>query len=97
MGFMFNGIHSSAMGIRARLTDWRFIAAVSNYTVNIPGKEGVADFGASKTSRRISVKCGVNPTGSMASLIHVLDALAAWLDPTNGVAQNRVQTDDCRL
>ena len=87
MGFMFNGIHSSAMGIRARLTDWRFIPAVSNYTVQIPGKEGMADFGASKTSRRISVKCGVNPTGSMTGLIQALDNLAAWLDPTNGTAQ----------
>jgi len=87
MGFLFNGIHSSSMGIRVRLTDWRFIPAVNNYTVNIPGKEGVADFGASKTSRRISVKCGVNPMGSIASLIHALDALAAWLDPTNGTAQ----------
>ena len=76
MGFTFNSIHSSAMGIRARLTDWRFIPAVSNYTVNIPGKEGVADFGTSKASRRISVKCGVNPTGSMAGLIRVLDNLA---------------------
>ena len=87
MGFTFNGIHSSAMGIRARLTDWRFIPAVSNYTVQIPGKEGVADFGASKTSRRISVKCGVNPTGSMTGLIQALDNLAAWLDPANGIAQ----------
>ena len=87
MGFMFNGIHSSAMGIRARLTDWRFIPAVSNYTVQIPGKEGMADFGASKTSRRISVKCGVNPTGSMTGLIHALDNLAAWLDPANGTAK----------
>ena len=87
MGFMFNGVHSSAMGIRARLTDWRFIPAVSNYTVNIPGKEGMADLGASKASRRISVKCGVNPTGSMTGLIRALDNLAAWLDPTNGTAK----------
>ncbi len=54
MGFLFNGIHSSAMGIRARLTDWRFIPAVSNYTVNIPGKEGVADFGANAINSQVS-------------------------------------------
>ena len=29
MGFTYNGIHSSSMGIRARLTDWRFIPAVA--------------------------------------------------------------------
>ncbi len=85
MGFSFSGIHSSAMGIRARLTDWQFIPAVSNNTVTIPGKSGVADFGASKSSRRISVKCGVNPTGSMTALISRLDALAAWLDPVTGL------------
>jgi predicted phage tail component-like protein len=85
MGFSLGGIHSGTMGIRARLTDWQFIPAVSNNTVTIPGKSGVADFGASKSSRRISVKCGVNPTGSMSALITRLDALAAWLDPVNGL------------
>jgi len=87
MGFSFNGISSSSMGIRARLTNWQFTPAVSNNTVPIPGKAGVADFGASKLSRRISVKCGVNPTGSMSALITRLDALAAWLDPVNGLQQ----------
>jgi predicted phage tail component-like protein len=87
MGFTFNGVHSSAMGMRARLTEWQFIPAVSNNTVNIPGKAGIADFGASKSSRRITVSCGVNPTGSMAGLIAALDDLAAWLDPTNGTAR----------
>ena len=84
MGFNFNGVTSASMGIRARLTSWQFIPAVSNNTVSIPGKAGVADFGANKLSRRISVKCGVNPTGSMSSLISRLDTLAAWLDPVNG-------------
>ncbi|MDD2394215.1 MAG: phage tail family protein [Sphaerochaeta sp.] len=85
MGFSFNGIHSSSMGIRARLTSWQFIPAVNNNTVIIPGKSGVADFGASKSSRRIAVKCGVSPTGSMSALISHLDVLAQWLDPVNGL------------
>ena len=46
MGFIFNDITSGGMGIKARLTSWQVCGKMRNFTTTVPGKYGVADFGA---------------------------------------------------
>jgi len=84
MGFTFGGITSQQMGIKARLTDWQATPALRNSFVAIPGKPGVADFGATSSERTITIRCNVNPQPQFADLVAVLDGLAQWLNPDNG-------------
>lgn len=87
MGFSYNDTTSSSMGIRARLTSWQVCGSLRNSTVSIPGKSGVADFGADFDYREIVVSCSIPPRRDFASLVSVLDNLALWLDPVGGLKQ----------
>lgn len=87
MGFIFNDITSGSMGIKARLTSWQVCGKLRNFTTTVPGKYGVADFGADFDYREIKVQCNVYPKHSFASLVSALDAVAAWLDPVQGLRQ----------
>ena len=87
MGFVYNGISSRGMRIRARLTNWQASPSLRNSYVTVPGKAGVADFGCDSAERNILVRCGVIPQRSFAALVDVLDGMAEWLDPTNGLQE----------
>jgi len=87
MGFLFNNISSKQMGIRARLTSWQASGTLRNYTTVVPGKSGIADFGADLDAREIKVECGILPKGTFGELIHTLDEIALWLDPTVGLGE----------
>lgn len=87
MGFMFNNISSKRMGIKARLTSWQASGQLRNYTTVVPGKYGIADFGADLDAREIKVECGILPKGSFGELILSLDEIALWLDPTEGLGE----------
>lgn len=87
MGFIFNGISSQGMNIKARLTSWQASPPLRNSFVSIPGKHGVADFGSDSAERVITVRCNIAPRHSLASLVGVLDGLAEWLDPDKGLKQ----------
>ena len=87
MGFSYNDISSSDMGIKARLTSWQVCGGLRNYTASIPGKSGVADFGADFDYREINVSCSIAPKRNFASLVSVLDDVSLWLDPTDGLKQ----------
>ena len=87
MGFVYNGISSQSMKIKARLTNWQASPSLRNSFVSIPGKYGVADFGSDSAERVITVRCNINPKYSFASLVSVLDDMAEWLDPTHGAKQ----------
>ena len=87
MGFIFNGISSQGMKIRARLTAWQASPTLRNSYVSVPGKAGVADFGCDSAERIIPVRCGVMPQKSFAALVDILDNMAEWLDPTNGLQE----------
>lgn len=50
MGFIYNGISSQSMKIKARLTSWQASPSLRNSFVSIPGKYGVADFGSDSAS-----------------------------------------------
>lgn len=84
MGFSFDGISSSDMKIKARLTAWQVLPAVRNNTLTISGKPGVADFGCVSRERMLTISCNVYPQKSFKDLVDVLDKVAAWLDPTKG-------------
>lgn len=87
MGFLYNGISSKEMKIRARLTSWQVVPALRNSLETVPGKAGVADFGADSGERYLDVACSVYPQRDFAALVAVLDAMAAWLDPAAGLRQ----------
>lgn len=57
MGFIYNGINSKNMKIKARLTSWQASPALRNAYEVVPGKAGVADFGCdiSSGSLRLAV------------------------------------------
>ena len=83
MGFIFNDITSGSMGIKARLTSWQVCGKLRNFTTTVPGKYGVADFGADFDYREIKIQCYIYPKHSFTSL----DDNAAWLDTVQGLRQ----------
>lgn len=87
MGFTYNDTASADMGIKARLTSWQVCGALRNSAVTIPGKYGVADFGADFDYREINVSCSIAPKRNFASLVSVLDDISLWLNPTDGLKQ----------
>lgn len=87
MGFLYNGISSQSMKIKARLTNWQASPSLRNSFVTIPGKYGVADFGAYSAERIITVHCNIYPQRNFASLVSVLDGMAEWLNPAHGAKQ----------
>jgi predicted phage tail component-like protein len=87
MGFLYNGISSQSMKIKARLTSWQASPSLRNSFVSIPGKAGVADFGSDVAERTITVRCNVFPQHGFAALVAVLDDMAEWLNPARGVKQ----------
>lgn len=87
MGFSYNDVTSKEMGIKARLTSWQVSGRLRNFTTTVPGKYGVADFGADLDYREISVVCNIFPKHSFTVLVEALDGIAAWLDPTQGLHQ----------
>lgn len=87
MGFTFNSVSTKNMGMRARLTSWQVSGQLRNYTTTVPGKYGVADFGADLDAREIRVECGILPKKNFGELVLALDDIALWLDPTDGLGE----------
>ena len=87
MGFSYNDVTSKEMGIKARLTSWQVNGRLRNFTTTVPGKYGVADFGADMDYREISIACSIFPKHSFTALVAVLDDISAWLNPTQGLHQ----------
>lgn len=87
MGFIYNDTSSADMGLKARLTSWQVCGNLRNYTASIPGKSGIADFGANFDYREINVSCSILPKKTFTALVSVLDDIALWLDPANGLKQ----------
>lgn len=87
MGFIYNGISSQGMKVRARLTNWIASPSLRNSYVTVPGKPGVADFGADSAERIVTVRCGIMPQRNFAALVTVLDDMAEWLDPAHGLCE----------
>ena len=87
MGFIYNDTSSADMGLKARLTSWQVCGSLRNYTASIPGKSGIADFGADFDYREINVSCSIPPKRTFAALVSVLDDIALWLDPADGLKQ----------
>ena len=53
MGFSYKDVTSKEMGVKARLTSWQVSGWLRNFTTTVPGKYGVADFGADMDYREI--------------------------------------------
>ena len=87
MGFVFGGISSNEMKIKARLTSWQVLPDIANNTQTISGKAGVADYGCTSKARIIRVSCNIYPQKNFADLVEILDDVAAWLDPEEGLKQ----------
>ncbi len=87
MGFIYNDISSKDMDVKARLTSWQVSGMLRNYSASIPGKYGVADFGADMDAREISVSCSIFPKLRFSDLVETLDRIALWLSPVDGLKQ----------
>lgn len=87
MGFQYNGVHSKTMKIKAHLTGWQVVPSLRSNTETVPGKAGLADFGADSGERYIDVSCNIYPQRNFTELVGLLDRAAAWLDPTAGTKQ----------
>lgn len=87
MGFLFNGVSSQSMKIRAHLTGWQVSPTLRSNTETVPGKAGLADFGADSGERYIDVSCNIYPQKTFTDVVAILDRVAAWLDPTAGTKQ----------
>ena len=75
MGFMYNGIHSKNMKIKARLTSWQASPALRNTYEVVPGKVGVADFGCDISEGSIKVILQYISSKNFEDLVDVLDDL----------------------
>jgi len=84
MGFVFDGVSSGNMKIKARLTSWQMFPDIQNNTQMISGKAGVADYGCISKERIIKVSCNIYPQKDFKSLIKILDDVAEWLAPEKG-------------
>lgn len=87
MGFVFNGISSQSMKMRARLSGWQVLPSLRNSFVQIPGRPGVADFGSDSTEKVITVHCNLGPHQNFPALVAKLDEIADWLNPDHGTKQ----------
>ena len=92
MGFIYNGISSQSMRVKARLSNWQAVPSLRNSFVTVPGRPGVADFGTDSAEKVITVHCNVFPQRSFAELVRVLDEMADWLNPDFGT--QRLILDD---
>lgn len=87
MGFSYNDVSSKSMGLKARLTSWQVCGGMRNFTTTVPGKYGVADFGADFDFREINVACNIYPKHSFLALVNTLDDISTWLDPMQGLKE----------
>jgi len=87
MGFVFDGVSSGNMKIKARLTSWQMLPDIQNNTQMISGKAGVADYGCISKERIIKVSCNVYPQKNFKALVNILDDVVEWLDPEKGTRQ----------
>lgn len=87
MGFLYNGIASQSMRIKARLTDWQASPSLRNAYVTVPGRPGIVDFGTTTGEKIITVRCNIFPQRNFTALVEVLDAMAEWLNPEYGLKQ----------
>jgi predicted phage tail component-like protein len=87
MGVVYGGITSKSKQIHMRLKSWQPVPALRNNYVTVPNKAGVADFGCTGAERYIDVQCSVFPQKDFAALVGVLDDMAEWLNPDNGLQQ----------
>ncbi|HOK42654.1 MAG TPA: phage tail family protein [Thermoclostridium caenicola] len=87
MGFIYNGMLSQSMKMRARLTASQVSHALRNFSETVPGKAGIANFACDISERNIIVNCSVLPQASFDDVVSVLDNAAEQLNPANGLKQ----------
>ncbi len=97
MGFTFNGITSKSMGIPSRMTVENRIPNLRNSTVEVPGKNGIVDFGNTLSERTISIGCLIPPKQTWAELLDLKDSLVDWLNPSRGVCELTLDTEPGRI
>ena len=84
---VFDGTTSRSKKISMRVTSWQPIPVLRNNYVAVPGRAGVTDFGSTGAERIIEVQCSVFPQEDFAALVGILDDMAEWLNPDNGLKQ----------
>ena len=69
------------MSVKAHLTGWQLVPTLRSNTDTVPGKAGLADFGADSGERYIDVACNVYPQKTFADMVAGFDQGAGRLEP----------------
>lgn len=85
MGFSFNGTTSQSMGLATRMTSENRMPDLRNNTITMPGHEGVFDFGATISERKIEITCFIPPGKSDSDFLARKDEIVEWLNPDAGL------------
>lgn len=84
MGFVFDGITSRSMGIKSYLRNWELMPALENNFLKLTWRDGSLDLGSHLGMRTIRLEAGFLPQSSVSGMKEKIDALTAWLSPSEG-------------
>lgn len=97
MGFSFDGISSKSMGIASRMATENRVPELQNRTIQMAGRDGLVDLGASLSERVIEISCFIPPKRTMAELLQCKDEIVSWLSPDKGVCELKLDTEPGRV
>lgn len=97
MGFSFDGVTSKSMGIASRMTKENRVPELKNRTIQMAGRDGLVDLGASLSERGIEISCFIPPKRTMAELLQCKDDIVSWLSPDKGVCELMLDTEPGRV
>ena len=81
MGFIFDGVSSSEMGIPSRMSVQNRIPDIRNNTDKLAGRHGIMDFGETISERKIEITCLIPPGLNAHQLLDKKDSIVGWLNP----------------
>lgn len=87
MGFIFDGVSSSEMGIPSRMSVQNRIPDIRNNTDKLAGRHGIMDFGETISERKIEITCLIPPGLNAHQLLDKKDSIVGWLNPDKGLCR----------
>ena len=95
MGFIFDGVSSSEMGIPSRMSVQNRIPDIRNNTDKLAGRHGIMDFGETISERKIEITCLIPPGLNAHQLLDKKDSIV-WQEkyPVQaGIADGHIYID----
>ena len=79
MGFIFDGVSSSEMGIPSRMSVQNRIPDIRNNTDKLAGRHGIMDFGETISERKIEITCLIPPGLNDHQLLDKKDSIVGYI------------------